>query len=199
VISRDYTSCYVAGSPLAGRDLHLLDAERSFMKSSHPPILFDQQGLVALFFLSVRGGAVEQRLWADAGVGLRAEVVVIGAADIARLAGHVLLQRHPVPFLERSLARRLAAQPGDTANDLVAQDVGGAPHAGLRVDVVAADAGDVHPQQAGVGGDVRHGVLPDLEGLGGDYRGGQYSLRHGTPSCATLVTHRPALALPWGR
>ena len=41
-----------AGSPLAGRDLHPLDDKRSFMKSSHPPIPFDQQGLVALHFLS---------------------------------------------------------------------------------------------------------------------------------------------------
>ena len=40
-----------AGSPLAGRDLHPLDDKRSFMKSSHPPIPFDQQGLVALNFL----------------------------------------------------------------------------------------------------------------------------------------------------
>jgi hypothetical protein len=43
-----------AGSPLAGRDLHPLDDKRSFMKSSHPPIPFDQQGLVALYFLSVQ-------------------------------------------------------------------------------------------------------------------------------------------------
>jgi hypothetical protein len=43
-----------AGSPLAGRDLHPLDNERSFMKSSHPPIPFDQQGLVALNFLSAQ-------------------------------------------------------------------------------------------------------------------------------------------------
>jgi hypothetical protein len=28
--------------------------ERSFMVASHPPIPFDSQGLVALFFLSVR-------------------------------------------------------------------------------------------------------------------------------------------------
>jgi hypothetical protein len=40
-----------AGSPLAGRDLHPLDDKRSFMKSSHPPIPFDQQSLVALNFL----------------------------------------------------------------------------------------------------------------------------------------------------
>ena len=45
-----------AGSPLAGRDWHPLDDKRSFMKSSHPPIPFDQQGLVALDFLSFPGG-----------------------------------------------------------------------------------------------------------------------------------------------
>ena len=42
-----------AGSPLAGRDLHPLDDKQSFMETSHPPIPFDPQGLVALFFLSV--------------------------------------------------------------------------------------------------------------------------------------------------
>ena len=36
-----------AGSPLAGRDSHSLDDRRSFMKSSHPPLLFDQHCLVA--------------------------------------------------------------------------------------------------------------------------------------------------------
>ena len=41
-----------AGSPLAGRDSHPLDDEQSFMEKSHPPIPFDPQGLVALFFLS---------------------------------------------------------------------------------------------------------------------------------------------------
>src|SRR5712691_7863833 len=41
-----------AGSPLAGQDSHLLDDKQSFMKSSHPPIPFDPQGLVALNFLS---------------------------------------------------------------------------------------------------------------------------------------------------
>lgn len=41
-----------AGSPLAGRDSHPLDDEQSFMEVSHPPIPFDPQGLVALFFLS---------------------------------------------------------------------------------------------------------------------------------------------------
>jgi hypothetical protein len=41
-----------AGSPLAGRVLHPLDDRQSFMKVSHPPIPFDQQGLVALNFLS---------------------------------------------------------------------------------------------------------------------------------------------------
>jgi hypothetical protein len=41
-----------AGSPLAGRISHPLDDERSFMKASPPPIPFDQQGLVALEFLS---------------------------------------------------------------------------------------------------------------------------------------------------
>src|SRR4029077_18677810 len=40
-----------AGSPLAGRDLHPLDDEQSFMETSHPPIPFDQQGLVGLYFL----------------------------------------------------------------------------------------------------------------------------------------------------
>jgi hypothetical protein len=43
-----------AGSPLAGRDSHPLDDRPSFMEASHPPIPFDPQGLVALFFLSVR-------------------------------------------------------------------------------------------------------------------------------------------------
>ena len=42
-----------AGSPLTGRVSHPLDDERSFMESSHPSIPFDQQGLVALNFLSV--------------------------------------------------------------------------------------------------------------------------------------------------
>src|SRR6266436_404051 len=42
-----------AGSPLAGQDSHLLDDTQSFMKASHPPIPFDPQGLVALYFLSV--------------------------------------------------------------------------------------------------------------------------------------------------
>jgi hypothetical protein len=37
---------------LAGPDSHLLDDKQSFMKASHPPILFDPQGLVALHFLS---------------------------------------------------------------------------------------------------------------------------------------------------
>ena len=41
-----------AGSPLAGRDSHPLDNEPSFMEVSHPPIPFDPQGLVALFYLS---------------------------------------------------------------------------------------------------------------------------------------------------
>ena len=41
-----------AGSPFAGRVSHPLDDEQSFMKASPPPILFDQQGLVALHFLS---------------------------------------------------------------------------------------------------------------------------------------------------
>jgi hypothetical protein len=40
-----------AGSPLAGRDSHPLDDERSFMESSHPPFPFDQQCLVALLCL----------------------------------------------------------------------------------------------------------------------------------------------------
>jgi hypothetical protein len=51
-----------AGSPLAGQDSHLLDDRQSFMKSSHPPIPFDPQGLVALntrsssfFRLTMRG------------------------------------------------------------------------------------------------------------------------------------------------
>jgi REP element-mobilizing transposase RayT len=39
---------------LAGRDSHPLDDEQSFMETSHPPIPFDPQGLVALFFLSVQ-------------------------------------------------------------------------------------------------------------------------------------------------
>jgi hypothetical protein len=41
-----------AGSPFAGQDVHLLDDTQSFMEASHPPILFDQPGLVALEFLS---------------------------------------------------------------------------------------------------------------------------------------------------
>ena len=41
-----------AGSPLAGRVSHPLDDTQSFMKSSHPPIPFDPQGLVALKFHS---------------------------------------------------------------------------------------------------------------------------------------------------
>ena len=36
---------------MAGQDSHLLDDTQSFMKASHPPIPFDPQGLVALFFL----------------------------------------------------------------------------------------------------------------------------------------------------
>jgi len=43
-----------AGSPLAGRDLHPLDDEQRFMETSHPPIPFDQQGLVALIYLSAQ-------------------------------------------------------------------------------------------------------------------------------------------------
>jgi len=41
-----------AGSPLAGRVLHPLDDEQSFMKASPPPIPFDQSCLVALDFIS---------------------------------------------------------------------------------------------------------------------------------------------------
>jgi hypothetical protein len=41
-----------AGSPLAGRNSHPLDDERSFTEASHPPILFDQPCLVALNALS---------------------------------------------------------------------------------------------------------------------------------------------------
>src|SRR4029077_20373878 len=48
-----------AGSPLAGRDLHPLDDEQSFMETSHPPIPFDQQGLVALHCLSAGRGMVK--------------------------------------------------------------------------------------------------------------------------------------------
>lgn len=33
---------------MAGRDSHPLDDKQSFMKVSHPPIPFDQQGLVTL-------------------------------------------------------------------------------------------------------------------------------------------------------
>src|SRR5207253_7333437 len=40
-----------AGAPLVGRVSHPLDDTQSFMKSSHPPIPFDPQGLVALQFL----------------------------------------------------------------------------------------------------------------------------------------------------
>src|ERR671936_1990521 len=40
------------GSPLAGQDSHLLDDKQSFMDTSHPPIPFDPQGLVALIKLS---------------------------------------------------------------------------------------------------------------------------------------------------
>jgi hypothetical protein len=43
-----------AGSPLAGRVLHPLDDEQSFMGTAHPPIPFDPQGLVALFCLSIQ-------------------------------------------------------------------------------------------------------------------------------------------------
>src|SRR5262249_14252755 len=43
-----------AGSPLAGQDSHLLDDKQSFMETSHPPIPFDPQGLVALFYLSAQ-------------------------------------------------------------------------------------------------------------------------------------------------
>jgi len=43
-----------AGLPLAGRDSHPLDNTRRFMKSSQPPIPFDQHGLVALNFLFPR-------------------------------------------------------------------------------------------------------------------------------------------------
>ncbi len=39
-----------AGSPLAGRVSHPLDDKRSFMKSSHAPLPFDQPVLVALKF-----------------------------------------------------------------------------------------------------------------------------------------------------
>ena len=38
---------------LAWRDVHPLDDTRSFMKASHPPLPFDQQGLVALKYLYV--------------------------------------------------------------------------------------------------------------------------------------------------
>ena len=41
-----------AGSPLAGRVSHPLDDIRNFMESSHPPIPFDQQSLVALILLA---------------------------------------------------------------------------------------------------------------------------------------------------
>ena len=37
---------------MAGQVSHLLDDEQRFMETSHPPIPFDPQGLVALFFLS---------------------------------------------------------------------------------------------------------------------------------------------------
>src|SRR5262245_30605080 len=43
-----------AGSPLAGQDSHLLDDKQSFMETSPPPIPFDPQGLVALFYLSAQ-------------------------------------------------------------------------------------------------------------------------------------------------
>ncbi len=41
-----------AASPLAGRDLHPQDDERSFMEASHPPFLFDQPCLVASWYTS---------------------------------------------------------------------------------------------------------------------------------------------------
>ena len=37
---------------MAGQDSHLLDDKQSFMETSHPPIPFDPQGLVALIYLS---------------------------------------------------------------------------------------------------------------------------------------------------
>ena len=40
-----------AGSPLAGRDSHPLDARQNFMKALHPPIPIDPHCLVALNFL----------------------------------------------------------------------------------------------------------------------------------------------------
>jgi len=44
-----------AGSPFAGRVSHPLDDQQSFMESSHPPIPFDQQSLVALNCLYSEG------------------------------------------------------------------------------------------------------------------------------------------------
>jgi hypothetical protein len=46
-----------AGSPFAGRVSHPRDDEQSFMKVSPPPFLCDQQGLVALKFLSTAADA----------------------------------------------------------------------------------------------------------------------------------------------
>jgi hypothetical protein len=41
----------LAGSPVAGQDVHPLDDARRCMVASHPPVPFDPQGLVALKFL----------------------------------------------------------------------------------------------------------------------------------------------------
>ena len=55
-----------AGSPLAGRNSHPLDDERSFTEASHPPILFDQPCLVALFVLpAVLGGCPSRRHFSE--------------------------------------------------------------------------------------------------------------------------------------
>jgi hypothetical protein len=71
------------GSPLAGRDSHLLDDARSFMVASHPPIPFDPQGLVALEILSA--GRARRLAWAVARGGRRrvgAQGECSNAADV---------------------------------------------------------------------------------------------------------------------
>src|SRR4030095_946182 len=89
----------------------------------------------------------------------------------------------------------LATQPGDAANDLVAENVGSTTHTGLLMHVTAADTRGFHLQQASVRGDVRHGVCPDLEGFRGDHRGRQYVLRHSATSLRESYV-RPSACVP---
>src|SRR5215470_14125157 len=107
--------------------------------------------------------AVTDGLGIVAPVSVLAVTILAEVTPLALAAGDIMLDEHQVALAKPFALGELAPGLGDGADVLVAHDDRrGGRRLLVQLDVGAADAGDVHPHQGGVGRDIRHGKLAQL-------------------------------------